>query len=88
LPVSRCASRRGKRCATSSRFCAGGSRLELVVNTTVLVADITDFGVVNEIFAEAFPVDPPARMVMQVPLPLGLMISIGCVAIVDSAPAG
>jgi 2-iminobutanoate/2-iminopropanoate deaminase len=33
-------------------------------------------------------VDPPARMVMQVPLPLGLMISIGCVAIVDSAPAG
>jgi 2-iminobutanoate/2-iminopropanoate deaminase len=64
---------------------AGGSRLDLVVNTTVLVADIAEFPSVNEVFAEAFPVDPPARMVMQVPLPLGLLISIGCVAIVDSA---
>lgn len=64
---------------------AGGSRLELVVNTTVLVTDIAQFAVVNEVFAEAFPVDPPARMVMQVPLPLGLLISIGCVAIVESA---
>jgi 2-iminobutanoate/2-iminopropanoate deaminase len=62
---------------------AGGSRPELVVNTTVLVADIEGFGVVNEIFAEAVPVDPPARMVMQVPLPRGLLISVGCVAIVE-----
>jgi 2-iminobutanoate/2-iminopropanoate deaminase len=63
---------------------AGGSRLELVVNTTVLVTDIGAFGEVNEVFAEAFPVDPPARMVMQVPLPMGLLISIGCVALVES----
>jgi 2-iminobutanoate/2-iminopropanoate deaminase len=35
---------------------------------------------VNELFAEFFPVDPPARMTMQVPLPAGLLISIGCVA--------
>jgi 2-iminobutanoate/2-iminopropanoate deaminase len=63
---------------------AGGSRLDLVVNTTVLVTDIGEFGVVNAIFAEAFPVDPPARMTMQVPLPHGLLISIGCVAIVVS----
>ena len=61
---------------------AGGSRPELVVNTTVLVTDISEFAVVNEIFAETFPVDPPARMVMQVPLPLGLLISVGCVALV------
>jgi 2-iminobutanoate/2-iminopropanoate deaminase len=64
---------------------AGGSRPDLVVNTTVLVTDIGEFAVVNEIFAETFPVDPPARMVMQVPLPLGLLISVGCVALV--APA-
>jgi 2-iminobutanoate/2-iminopropanoate deaminase len=62
---------------------AGGSRLELVVNTTVLVTDISEFPVVNEIFAQAFPVDPPARMVMQVPLPGALLISIGCVAIAE-----
>jgi 2-iminobutanoate/2-iminopropanoate deaminase len=63
---------------------AGGSRLDLVVNTTVLVTDIGQFPLVNEVFAEAFPTDPPARMVMQVPLPGALLISIGCVAIVDS----
>lgn len=62
---------------------AGGSRPELVVNVTVLVSDISTFGVVNEIFGETFPNDPPARMTMQVPLPHGLLISIGCVALVD-----
>ena len=63
---------------------AGGSRPELVVNVTVLVADISEFAQVNEVFGETFPTDPPARMTMQVPLPLGLLISIGCVALVDS----
>jgi 2-iminobutanoate/2-iminopropanoate deaminase len=61
---------------------AGGSRPELVVSTTVLVASIGDFGAVNAIFAETFPVDPPARMVLQVPLPFDLLISVGCVAMV------
>jgi 2-iminobutanoate/2-iminopropanoate deaminase len=64
---------------------AGGSRPDLVVNTTVLVADVGEFAVVNEMFAEMFPVDPPARMTMQVPLPMGLLISIGCVALVEAA---
>ena len=63
---------------------AGGSRPDLVVNVTLLVADISAFAEVNEIFAETFPVEPPARMTMQVPLPLGLLISVGCVALVDS----
>ena len=62
---------------------AAGSGLPRVVNTTVLVADISEFAVVNELFAEAFPADPPARMTMLVPLPKGLLISIGCVALVD-----
>ena len=63
---------------------AGGSRPDLVVNVTVLVSDISTFGQVNEVFAETFPTDPPARMTMQVPLPMGLLISVGCVALVDS----
>ena len=62
---------------------AGSSRPELVVNTTVCVADATAFTQLNELFAEFFPSEPPARMTMQVPLPRGLLISIGCVAIVD-----
>jgi len=60
---------------------AGGSRLDLVVNTTVLVTDVSNFAELNRVFAEFFPNEPPARMVMQVPLPKGLMISIGCVAV-------
>jgi 2-iminobutanoate/2-iminopropanoate deaminase len=60
----------------------GGSRLELVVNTTVLLTDLANFPIVNRLFAEFFPKDPPARMTMQVPLPKGLLISIGCVAAV------
>ncbi len=59
---------------------AGGSRLDLVVNTTVLVTDLANFPIVNRLFAEFFPKDPPARMTMQVPLPNRLLISIGCVA--------
>jgi 2-iminobutanoate/2-iminopropanoate deaminase len=62
----------------------GGSRPELVVNTTVLVADASDFAELNELYAEFFPNEPPARMTMQVPLPRGLLISIGCTAIVDT----
>jgi len=59
---------------------AGGSRLDLVVNTTVLVADLASFAVVNRLFGEFFPKDPPARLTMQVELPKRLLISIACIA--------
>ena len=58
-----------------------GSRLELVVSTTILVADLADFPEMNALFGEFFPTDPPTRMTMQVPLPRGLRISIGCTAV-------
>ena len=61
---------------------AGGSCFDLVVNTTVLITDLANFAVVNSVFAEYFPENPPARMTMQVTLPKGLLISIGCVAAV------
>jgi 2-iminobutanoate/2-iminopropanoate deaminase len=50
----------------------------------VLVSDISDFAELNRLFAEFFPNDPPAPMVMQVPLPKGLLISIGCVAVPET----
>ena len=62
---------------------AGGSRPELVVNTTVLVADQSSFAELNELYAAFFPEEPPARMTMQVPLPRGLLVSVGCVAIAE-----
>jgi 2-iminobutanoate/2-iminopropanoate deaminase len=63
---------------------AGKSRLGLVVNTTVLMAEVSDFAELNRLFAEFFPDNPPARMTMQVPLPKGLLISIGCVAALEN----
>lgn len=62
---------------------AGRSRLDLVVNATVLVADVSSFAELNRLFTEFFPSNPPARMVMTVPLPKGLLISIGCVAAIE-----
>ena len=59
---------------------AGGSRLDLVVNTTLIVPDLANFPLVNQLFAEAFPTNPPARMTINAPLPKGLQFSIGCVA--------
>jgi 2-iminobutanoate/2-iminopropanoate deaminase len=61
---------------------AGGSGLDRVVNTTVLIGDLSYFGEVNALFARYFAASPPARMTMQVPLPKGLLFSIGCVATV------
>lgn len=37
---------------------AGGSRLDLAVNTTVIVTDIANFAEVNRLFAEYFPNAP------------------------------
>lgn len=62
---------------------AGRSRFDLVVNTTVLISDVSNFAELNRLFTEFFPNNPPARMTMAVPLPKGLLISIGCVAMVD-----
>lgn len=59
---------------------AGGSRLDLVINTTVLLTDVSNFAELNRLFGEFFPQNPPARMTMTVPLPKGLLLSIGCVA--------
>ena len=61
---------------------AGGSRLDLVVNATVLLADFGVFAELNQVFAEFFSSDPPARMTMATPLPGTVLISIGCVALV------
>ena len=60
---------------------SAGSSPAQVVSTTVLVADQADFPELNELFAEFFPEEPPTRMTMQVPLPRGLLFSIGCTAI-------
>jgi 2-iminobutanoate/2-iminopropanoate deaminase len=59
---------------------AGGSSLDLVVNTTLIIPDLAHFPLVNQLFAEFFPTNPPARVTINAPLPKGLQFSIGCVA--------
>ncbi|MCH5329860.1 MAG: RidA family protein [Alistipes sp.] len=52
-----------------------------VVKTTVLLADIADFGVMNAVYAEYFKEPFPARVCYQVAaLPMGARVEIDAVA--------
>ena len=59
-----------------------GLGLENVVKTTVLLADISDFKAVNEVYAEYFTGDKPARACYQAAaLPLGVKVEIEAIAV-------
>ena len=61
---------------------AAGSDLSKVLKATVFLDDISAFAQVNEIYAEYFPEDQPARSAFQVgALPLGALIEIELVAL-------
>lgn len=66
---------------------AAGAAFADVVKTTIFLADLGDFGAVNEIYGSYFKADPPARATVQVAgLPKGALVEIDAVAIVP-APA-
>eukprot|EP01113_Clastostelium_recurvatum_P006697 TRINITY_DN1305_c0_g1_i1.p1 TRINITY_DN1305_c0_g1~~TRINITY_DN1305_c0_g1_i1.p1 ORF type:complete len:135 (-),score=44.56 TRINITY_DN1305_c0_g1_i1:45-449(-) len=61
---------------------AGGSSLDQVVKTTILLRDMADFPKVNEIYGRFFPEDPPARATYAVAgLPKNALIEIECIAL-------
>jgi 2-iminobutanoate/2-iminopropanoate deaminase len=61
---------------------AAGSSLNRVVKMTVFMTDLGDFQSMNGVYAEFFPVDPPARSAVQVvALPLGVQIEMEAVAL-------
>ena len=63
---------------------AAGTRLEQVVKTTVFLADMNDFTAMNGVYATFFTANPPARSTVQVArLPLGALVEIEAVALVD-----
>jgi len=65
---------------------AADSALSKVVKTTVFLQDIGDFQAMNRIYAEYFGEDPPARSTVQVAaLPLGALVEIEVIAIVDES---
>jgi 2-iminobutanoate/2-iminopropanoate deaminase len=60
---------------------AGGSSLASVVKTTVFLTNMDDFQIMNQVYGEFFPQDPPARSTVQVSrLPKGAAVEIEAVA--------
>jgi 2-iminobutanoate/2-iminopropanoate deaminase len=58
-----------------------GSSLSKVVKTTIFMVTGNDFSVVNKVYKQFFPEDPPARSTPQVmPFPAGILVSIECIA--------
>jgi 2-iminobutanoate/2-iminopropanoate deaminase len=63
---------------------AAGSSLKDVVRLGVFLADLNDFAAMNEVFAEFFPEDPPARSTVGCALPK-IKVEIDCIARVRKA---
>jgi 2-iminobutanoate/2-iminopropanoate deaminase len=58
-----------------------GYSLSDVVKSTCLLEDMDNFKEMNEVYAQFYPEDPPARAAYQVvKLPLGVMIEIETIA--------
>ena len=59
-----------------------GADLSNVVKTTVLLADIADFGAMNEVYAEFFSAPYPGRSAFAVrDLPKGALVEIEMIAV-------
>lgn len=62
---------------------AGGSSLDKVLKTTLFLTNIADFASVNQIYAEYFSFEPPARSTIQVTaLPGGALVEVEAIAAV------
>ncbi len=62
---------------------AAGTGLHNVVKTTVFLADMNDFAAMNEVYAEFFSENKPARATVQAArLPKDARVEIECIALV------
>ena len=63
-------------------LCEAGYTLRDVVKSTVLLADIADFGAMNEVYARYYTEQMPARVCYQVAnLPKGALVEIEAIAV-------
>ena len=59
-----------------------GSSLNKVIKTTVFMVSGNDFSILNKVYSEFFPANPPARSTPQVmPFPAGILLSVECIAL-------
>ncbi len=62
---------------------ASGSSLDQVIKVTVYLRDMEEFPKMNEVYADFFTANPPARSTVQVSrLPKNVRIELDCIAIV------
>lgn len=59
---------------------AGNSSLDKVLKVTVFLTDMDDFKIMNEIYAEYFKENKPARTCVQAKLPFNMKIEIDVIA--------
>ena len=63
---------------------AAGAGLDRVVRATVYLANMDDFKAVNEVYADFFGENRPARVTVEVSrLPLGALVEVDAIARVD-----
>lgn len=63
---------------------AAGASFEHVVKTTVFMTDLNEFAAMNEVYAEYFATNPPARSTVEVrALPKGAKVEIETMAIIE-----
>ena len=61
---------------------AAGATFQDVVKTTIFLASMDDFSVVNAVYGEKFVHDPPARATVQAAkLPRGALVEIDAIAV-------
>ena len=70
----------------SAVLAAAGASLATVVKTTVFLADMAEFGAMNEVYARYFGDHKPARSTVQAAaLPRGARVEIDCIALIGQA---
>jgi 2-iminobutanoate/2-iminopropanoate deaminase len=61
---------------------AAGSSIENVVKATLFIRNMDDFAMINEVYGEFFPSDPPARACVEVSrLPKDARVEVECIAL-------
>ncbi len=60
---------------------AAGTDLQHVVKCNVYLANRYDFKAMNEVYAQFFPTDPPARTTVEAHAPTDIRVEIDCVAV-------
>ena len=63
---------------------AEGLSMKNVIKTTVFLADLADFAVVNEVYATFFEAPYPVRSCVEVcAIPKGAKVEIECIAVIE-----